>query len=602
MVGPARARRARAHRRARVMRAAMLHGPGDLRVEDVPEPRGEVLVEVRAATSCGDRPQDAAPRPSDPRRLPGAVRPRDGRRARRHRRARVRRRLGAVRRVRRRAAPGARRSAARRRWVLGAFAERIAAPAAALHPIPDGLDFAGAAMAEPLSACVHAVARGTRRARRRRARRRHDRAHARAAARARRARRAALRPPSRAPRAGARRWARGPRRRRVARARLRGGRPAGDVARGGRGGARPAAPSCWSAAAPAAPTSRCPRARCTTTSSTCAARSTTRAPRSTRRSRCWRAGDVDWRAFGAAPIGLDDLAAALPRADRGRGAQARRGAGAMRRALVAAGVALALAPAAAAARGCPAIPSPPPADRAASPAPDRRLRARRRRGLAAGHDRRRGRERRGPPAALRRGDADARGPPARRPRGPARGARRHPDVRAQRAGRRVARPRRCTATSPAAPTPTCACCTAWRPPATPRRCAAPSSCAAGAEPRRPRGGHARERRRVRPQPRLARRHAARDAGPLPAAGSLPAAGLRRPARAGRHVVLRAALRGPAERRAGARRPRRRAHVLGPAIARRCRARGIAHETGAASTCSTPATATAPRRCSTARRA
>src|SRR5262249_21663016 len=46
-------------------------------------------------------------------------------------------------------------------WVLGGFAERIAAPAAALHAIPDGLDFAGAAMAEPLAACVHAVRRGT---------------------------------------------------------------------------------------------------------------------------------------------------------------------------------------------------------------------------------------------------------------------------------------------------------------------------------------------------------------------------------------------------------------------------------------------------------
>jgi L-iditol 2-dehydrogenase len=44
--------------------------------------------------------------------------------------------------------------------VLGGFAERIAAPAAALHAIPDGLDFAGAAMAEPLAACVHAVGRG----------------------------------------------------------------------------------------------------------------------------------------------------------------------------------------------------------------------------------------------------------------------------------------------------------------------------------------------------------------------------------------------------------------------------------------------------------
>jgi L-iditol 2-dehydrogenase len=44
--------------------------------------------------------------------------------------------------------------------VLGAFAERIAAPAAALHAIPDGLEPAGAAMAEPLAAAVHAVARG----------------------------------------------------------------------------------------------------------------------------------------------------------------------------------------------------------------------------------------------------------------------------------------------------------------------------------------------------------------------------------------------------------------------------------------------------------
>jgi L-iditol 2-dehydrogenase len=44
-------------------------------------------------------------------------------------------------------------------WVLGGFAELIAAPAAALHRVPDGLDLAGAAMAEPLAACVHAVAR-----------------------------------------------------------------------------------------------------------------------------------------------------------------------------------------------------------------------------------------------------------------------------------------------------------------------------------------------------------------------------------------------------------------------------------------------------------
>ena len=44
-------------------------------------------------------------------------------------------------------------------WVLGGFAERIAAPVAALHAVPDGLAAAGAAMAEPLAAALHAVAR-----------------------------------------------------------------------------------------------------------------------------------------------------------------------------------------------------------------------------------------------------------------------------------------------------------------------------------------------------------------------------------------------------------------------------------------------------------
>ena len=46
------------------------------------------------------------------------------------------------------------------RWVLGGFAELIAAPEAALHAVPGGLDPAGAAMAEPLAAAVHAIARG----------------------------------------------------------------------------------------------------------------------------------------------------------------------------------------------------------------------------------------------------------------------------------------------------------------------------------------------------------------------------------------------------------------------------------------------------------
>ncbi len=45
-------------------------------------------------------------------------------------------------------------------WVLGGFAERIAAPAQALHAVPEGLPAPAAAMAEPLAAAVHAVARG----------------------------------------------------------------------------------------------------------------------------------------------------------------------------------------------------------------------------------------------------------------------------------------------------------------------------------------------------------------------------------------------------------------------------------------------------------
>src|SRR5262249_39955135 len=46
-------------------------------------------------------------------------------------------------------------------WVLGGFAEYLAAPAAALHPIPNGLPAHAAAMAEPLAAAVHAVDRGS---------------------------------------------------------------------------------------------------------------------------------------------------------------------------------------------------------------------------------------------------------------------------------------------------------------------------------------------------------------------------------------------------------------------------------------------------------
>jgi L-iditol 2-dehydrogenase len=45
--------------------------------------------------------------------------------------------------------------------VLGGFAEQIAAPAGALHGIPEGLPAAAAATAEPLAAAIHALSRGT---------------------------------------------------------------------------------------------------------------------------------------------------------------------------------------------------------------------------------------------------------------------------------------------------------------------------------------------------------------------------------------------------------------------------------------------------------
>jgi L-iditol 2-dehydrogenase len=141
------------------MLAAVLHGPDDLRVEEVDDPDDEVLVEVRAATACGtDRKMLR-----HGHRILGGYPARFG-----HETAGVRADTGERVLVGDSVACGecrpclAGRAAICRAptWVLGGFAERIAAPVAALHAIPDGLDFAGAAMAEPLAACVHAVGRG----------------------------------------------------------------------------------------------------------------------------------------------------------------------------------------------------------------------------------------------------------------------------------------------------------------------------------------------------------------------------------------------------------------------------------------------------------
>ncbi|MGI8730038.1 MAG: zinc-dependent alcohol dehydrogenase [Solirubrobacteraceae bacterium] len=140
------------------MRAAMLHGPNDLRVEQVAEPEGEVLVSVEAATACATDVKALrhghlilGPYPARFGHETVGVREDSGERV-----------LvgdsvpcGSC----ARCAAGATQLCEAMSWVLGGFAERIAAPAAALHKVPDGLHPAGAAMAEPLAAAVHAVGR-----------------------------------------------------------------------------------------------------------------------------------------------------------------------------------------------------------------------------------------------------------------------------------------------------------------------------------------------------------------------------------------------------------------------------------------------------------
>ena len=130
------------------MRAAILHGPEDLRVEEVPEPATEVVVEVHAATTCGTDVKmwrhghpALPPYPCSFGHETAGVRTDDGARVL------VSDSVACGRCEPCRAGrPQICRDPA---WLLGGFAERIAAPAEALHAIPDGLPFAAAAMAEP---------------------------------------------------------------------------------------------------------------------------------------------------------------------------------------------------------------------------------------------------------------------------------------------------------------------------------------------------------------------------------------------------------------------------------------------------------------------
>lgn len=142
------------------MRAAVLHGPEDLRVEEVPEPNGEVLVEVLAATTCGT---DVKMWRYGHRVLPPYPclfgHETAGRRFDTGERVLVSDSVscgtcGPCR-------AGRSEICRSPTWVLGAFAQRIAAPVAALHPIPEGLPPEAAAMAEPLAAALHAISRGS---------------------------------------------------------------------------------------------------------------------------------------------------------------------------------------------------------------------------------------------------------------------------------------------------------------------------------------------------------------------------------------------------------------------------------------------------------
>ena len=120
------------------MRAAILYGPEDLRVEDVPEPDGEVIVEVQAATTCGtDVKMWRYGHPVLPPYPCAFGHETAGVRADTGERVLVSDSVacgGA-----RRAWPAGRRSAGIPPGCWAASRERIAAPAAALHPIPDGL-------------------------------------------------------------------------------------------------------------------------------------------------------------------------------------------------------------------------------------------------------------------------------------------------------------------------------------------------------------------------------------------------------------------------------------------------------------------------------
>jgi L-iditol 2-dehydrogenase len=139
----------------------MLFGPEDLRVNEVADPvpgPDEVVVRIEAATTCGTDVKmwrrGHPILPAYPARFGHEM---AGRREDTGERVLV---GDSVACGRCRACAAGRPQICREpRWVLGGFAERMTAPEAALHAVPDGLEPGAAAMAEPLAAAVHALSR-----------------------------------------------------------------------------------------------------------------------------------------------------------------------------------------------------------------------------------------------------------------------------------------------------------------------------------------------------------------------------------------------------------------------------------------------------------
>jgi L-iditol 2-dehydrogenase len=143
------------------VRAALLFGDEDLRVVDIGDPvagPGEAVVRIEAATTCGtDAKMWRRGHPtitSYPARFGHEM---AGAREDTGERVLVGDSVACGR--CRWCAAGRPQICNEPRWLFGGFAERMAAPEEALHAVPDGLEPAAAAMAEPLAAAVHAIAR-----------------------------------------------------------------------------------------------------------------------------------------------------------------------------------------------------------------------------------------------------------------------------------------------------------------------------------------------------------------------------------------------------------------------------------------------------------